>query len=75
MYIDKLDHIVNKYRNTYYKAITMNPGDVKSNTYINSGKEIIIKILNFKIGILLGYQKIKLFLQKFTLQIGLKKFL
>ena len=53
----------------------MNPGDVKSNTYINSGKEIIIKILNFKIGILLGYQKIKLFLQKFTLQIGLKKFL
>ena len=53
----------------------MNPDDVKSNTYINSGKEIIIKILNFKIGILLGYQKIKLFLQKFTLQIGLKKFL
>ena len=40
VYIDKLDHIVNKYNNTYNSTIKMKPVDVKSNTYINSSKEI-----------------------------------
>ena len=40
LYIDKLDDIVNKYNNTYHKTIKMKPVDIKSNTYINSGKEI-----------------------------------
>ena len=35
----------------------------------------MIKILNLKLVILLEYQNIKSFLQKVTLQIGLKKFL
>ena len=56
----------------------MKPVDVKSSTYIDSGKKIIIiiiKILNLKLVILLEYQNIKIFLEKVTLQIGLKRFL
>ena len=40
VYIDKLDDIVSKYNNTYHSTIKMRPVDVKSNTYVNSGKEI-----------------------------------
>ena len=40
MYIDKLDDIVDKYNNTIYSTIKLKPADVKSNTYINSSKEI-----------------------------------
>ena len=40
MYIDKLDDIVNKCKITYHSTIKMKPVDVKSNTYINSNKEI-----------------------------------
>ena len=50
LYIDKLDDILNKYNNTYYSAIKMKPVDVKSNTYIDSGKEINEKDPKFKIG-------------------------
>ena len=50
MYIDKLDDILNKYNNTYHSAIKMKPVDVKSNTYIDSGKEINEKDPKFKIG-------------------------
>ena len=32
VYIDKLDHIVNKYNNSY-STIKIKPADVKSNTY------------------------------------------
>ena len=50
VYIDKLDDIANKYNNTYHKTIKMEPFDVKSNTYVNSGKEINNKDPKFKIG-------------------------
>ena len=40
VYIDKLDYIVNKYNNAYHSKIKMKPVDVKSNTYIDSSKEI-----------------------------------
>ena len=50
LYIDKLDDILNKYNNTYQSAIKMKPVDVKSNTYIDSGKEINEKDPKFKIG-------------------------
>ena len=55
----------------------MKPADAKSNIYIDYIliKKIIIKILNLKLVILLEYQKIKMFLQKVTLQVGLKIFL
>ena len=50
VYIDKSDDIVNKYNNRYHSTIKMKPADVKSNTYINSGKEINDKDLKYKIG-------------------------
>ena len=50
MYTNKLDDIVNKYNNTYHSANKMKPSDVKSNTYINSSKEVNDKNPKFKIG-------------------------
>ena len=35
-----IDDIVNIYNNAYHNIIKIKPVDVKSNTYINSGKEI-----------------------------------
>ena len=34
VYIDKLDDIVNKYNNTYHRAIKIKPVDMKQSTYI-----------------------------------------
>ena len=70
--IDKLDYIVNKYNNACPSTIKMKPVEVKSNTYIDN--KSTIKILNLKLVILLEYQNLKIFLQKLTLQIGLRKF-
>ena len=50
VYIDKLDDTVNKYSNTYHRATKVKPVDVKSNTYINSGKEVNNKDPKFKVG-------------------------
>ena len=50
VYIDKLEDIVNKYNNTYHSTIKMKPVDLKSNTYIDSSKEIDDKNPKFKIG-------------------------
>ena len=36
IYIDKLEDIINKYKNTYHSTIIMKPVDVKSSTYIDS---------------------------------------
>ena len=49
VYIDKLNYIVNKCKNTYYSTNKIKPADVKSNTYIDS-KEINNKHPKFKIG-------------------------
>ena len=40
VYIDKLDNIVNKYKNTYHSTIKKKSVHVKPKTYIDSGKEI-----------------------------------
>ena len=50
MFIDKLYDIINKYNNNYYSTIKMKLVDVKSNTCINSSKEISDKDPKFKIG-------------------------
>ena len=52
LYIDKLDDIVNKYNNTYYRTIKMKPIDVKGNTCINIGKEANDKDPKFKVVIM-----------------------
>ena len=49
VYIDKLDDIVNECNNTYHSTIKMKPVDVKSKTYINSGKGNNSKDPKFKI--------------------------
>ena len=59
VYIDKLDDIVNKYNNTYHSTIKMKPVDVKSNTYIDSNKEINDKDPKFKIGNIVRISKYK----------------
>ena len=48
IYIDKLDDIVNKCSSTY-STIKIKPVDIKSNTYIDSSKEIHDKNPKFKI--------------------------
>ena len=50
MNIDKLDDIVNNYNNTYHSTIKMKPADIKTNTYIDSSKEINHKTQKSKIG-------------------------
>ena len=52
MYIDKLDDIVNEYNNTYHGTMKMKPINVKDNTYINTGKEVIDKDPKFKVVIM-----------------------
>ena len=49
MYIDKLDEIGKKHNNTYQSTTKMKPVNVKSNTYIDSIKEINNKDPKFKI--------------------------
>ena len=50
VYIDKLNDIVNKYNNTHHSTIKMKPTDLKTDTYIESSKEINNKNPKFKIG-------------------------
>ena len=50
VYIDKLDDIINEYNNTYHSTIKMKLVAVKTNTYIDSSKEINDKDPKFKIG-------------------------
>ena len=50
VYIDKLDHIVNEYNNTYHGTIKMKPVDVKDNAYIDFSKEVNDKDSKFKVG-------------------------
>ena len=39
LYINKLDDIVNKHKNTYHRTIKMKPVDVKPSMYIGLQKE------------------------------------
>ena len=68
VHIDKLDDIVNKYNNTYHSTIKMKTVDVKSNTYIDSSKEINDKDPKFKISDFVRISKYKnIFANVFTL--------
>ena len=58
-FLYELDDIVNKYNNAYHKLIKMRPTDVKSNTYIDSSKEINNKDPKFKIGNIVKISKYK----------------
>ena len=56
VYIEKLDHIVSKFINTYDRV---KPVDVKSSTYIDFSKEVNDEGLNFKIGDIVTTSKCK----------------
>ena len=73
-YINKSDDN-NNYNNLYHSTIKIKPVDVKPSTYIDFGKEIIIKTLNLKLVTMQEYQNIKKFLQNVTFHIGVKKIL
>ena len=50
LYIDKLDDIVNEYKNTKHRTTKMKPIDVKDNTYIDFGEEVNDNDPKFKVG-------------------------
>ena len=66
---------MNEYNNTYHKTIKTKPVDVNISMYFDFNKENSEEGLKFKIGTNVRKSKMKIFLQKFTFQIGLKKFL
>ena len=49
MYINKLDVILNKYKNAYHSAIKMKPVDVKSSTYIDFDEKMFMVKLKLMI--------------------------
>ena len=50
VYIDQLDDIMGEYNNIYHRKIKMKPIDVKSNTYLDSKKEVNNEDPKFKVG-------------------------
>ena len=58
-YIDKLNDIVDEYKNTYYTTIKIKPVIVEDNTYIDFEKEVNDKDLKFKVGDHLRISKYK----------------
>ena len=62
VYIDKFDDSW---------TIKMKPVEVKSITLV---KQLMVRLRNLKLGILIEYQNIKIFLQKTIIKVGLKKF-
>ena len=75
VYIDKQDDIVDKNKNTYRSTTKMKFIDVKSSTYIDFSMENNDRDPKLKADNHVRISNIKTFLQKLTLQIGLKKFL
>ena len=71
VYIDKLNDIVNKYNNAYHRTIKLKPIGLKDNIHILTLiNNLMIKILSFKLLILLECQNTKTFLAKDILQTG-----
>ena len=52
VYIDKLDDIVNEYRDTYHRAIKMKPVDVKIIHILILKKKLMTEILNLELTIM-----------------------
>ena len=73
VYIDKLDDIVNKYNKTYHSTIKMKPADIKNQTHVLPlVNKLMIKIQNLKLVTMLESRYIRMFLQKISIQLGLK---
>ena len=75
VYYDALDGIVDKYNNTYHNNIKKKPVDVTNNDYEGYVYEFDEKKPLFKVGDKVRISKYKNIFAKFTLQIGLNKYL
>ena len=76
LYIDKLDDIVSKYNNTYHGTIKMKSVDAKTNTYVDSSKEINAKDPKFKIDDIVIISKHKnVFAKGYSLKLIRNRFL
>ena len=64
VHIDKLDDIVSKCNNKYYRRIKMKAVHVKQSTYIDSSKEINDEDSKFKVGDIVRISKYKNFFAK-----------
>ena len=69
---------MNKYNNTYRKTTKMKPSDVNWSMYIDFNRENNNNYISYNNNNnhswLIEYKNIKIFLQKITVKIGLKKF-
>ena len=70
-----LDDIVDEYNNTYHKTIIMKPTDVGDVSFAEYNEESNEKDPKFKVGDHARIQSTKIFLLKYMLEIGVKKFL
>ena len=67
VYIDKLDYIVDKYSNTYHSTFKRKAVDMKSDTYIDSSKEVNNKDPKLKTGDIVIISKYKnIFAEDYT---------
>ena len=73
VYFDVLDHIIDEYKNTYYRTIKIKPIDVKSDSFGEYNEESNEKDPKFKTGDRVRISKYKNV--KGMLLIGVKKFL
>ena len=55
VYTDKFDDIITKYNNTYHSTIKTKLVGVNSSTYVYSSKDIIEKIFNLKLVVVLEF--------------------
>ena len=63
VYIDKLNDLVNEYKNKHHRPIKMKPVDVKDNAYIDFSEEVTDKNLKFKVS---DHIRISKFKKKFA---------
>ena len=75
VYINKLDNIVNEYKNKYHSTNKMKPVDIKSSTYTDFDQKNKKEDVKFKVGDHVRIWKYKTLLQIIACQVGLKKFL
>ena len=75
VYFNVLGDIVNKQNNTVHRTIKIKPIDVIDDSYVEYNETSNKKDPKFKVGSMLEFQSIKIFLLKDMLQIGLKNFL
>ena len=71
MYINKLDNIVNEYKNKYHNTNKMKPVDIKSSTYTDFDQKNQKEDVKFKGGDHVRIWKYKTLLQIITCQVGL----